>query len=102
MDSLNVADAETAAYQDGKRAGLAIAALTIAIVAFINLLNVEKSIVAIVLAALSLRGATHGAMRQWARSAVAIAIVHIILLAVLVTVYHNVLLEVFRLLQKLS
>lgn len=102
-NSLNASAAETAAYQDGKRAGLAIAALAMAIIAFINLLNVEKSLLAIVLAMFALRGAaTSRVVRQWAQTAVVIAIGHIIILLVLVAVYRTVFVELFRLLQKLS
>jgi hypothetical protein len=102
-DSLNASAAEIAAYQDGKRAGLAIAALGLAIVAYINLLNIEKSLPAIVLAGLALRGAaTYGFARRWGQSALVIAAAHLILLAVLVSVYHNVFVQLFRLLQKLS
>lgn len=100
-DSPDTSAARIAAYQDGKRAGLAIAALAIAILAFIDLLNVEKSILAIVLAILALRGTTdHGVVRRWARSAIVIAIVQVIALAVLITIYHSVFVQVFRLLQK--
>ena len=99
----NASAAQIAAYQDGKRAGLAIAALALAVVAFINLLNLEKSLLAIVLAILSLQGAaTYGVARKWARAALVIAIAHIVLLTVLVTLYRSVFIELFRLLQKLS
>ena len=66
-----------AAYQDGRRLGLATAALALSIVAFINLLGIEKSILAIVLALLAMQGALPGAgVLRRGRIALVLAVVH--------------------------
>ncbi len=48
------------AFDDGRRAGLAIAALSLSLVAFLNLLGTEKAILAIVLGLLARRGSRPG------------------------------------------
>ena len=47
-------------YEDGRRAGLAVAAFALAITAFVNLLGLEKSLLAGVLAILALQGRMPG------------------------------------------
>ena len=56
----HTADREGAARRRGRSEGLATAALAVGAVAFLNLLGVEKGILAIVLAVLSLRNAPAG------------------------------------------
>jgi hypothetical protein len=80
--------AEAAAYRDGWRAGLALGALAIAIVAFVNLLSLEKSILAIVLASIAIGGAS-GQARSRARIAMAIAVLHLTVAAVAFALLHD-------------
>ena len=90
-------------YQNGKREGLALAAFALAIVAFINLLGFEKSLLAGVLAIMALRrGGTDLRAPRWAKPAVAIAIVHIMTVATVVVLFRDKLSQLFLLLHKLS
>ena len=92
-----------AAYDEGRRAGLAAAALALSIVAFVNLLGMEKSILAAVLALVALRGAIPGAaLRRRARVALAFALVHVITVVTLVVHFRDKFGELLRLLHKLS
>jgi hypothetical protein len=96
-----VSVAERAAYREGQRAGLAVAALAVAIVAFLQLLGVEKSLLAVVLGALSLRGAaTRGPLRSWGRAAIIVGIVHVVLVIVLLIVFHDTFVQLLHLLRK--
>ena len=59
------------AREDGRRQGLAIAALALALVSFLNLLGGEKSVLAIVLAVSAMSGSVSTQIRR--RSLIAIA-----------------------------
>ena len=98
---LSPTDPVEAAYQEGRRAGLAMAALAVGAVAFLNLLSAEKSILAIVLAALALKGA-RGAARQQGWLAIALAIVQITLVVIVLALFHDKLIQLLHILQKLS
>ena len=90
-------------YQEGQRRGLAIAALGVALVGFFSLLNFEKSLLAILLAVLALRGATKSESAYgWGRIAIVIAVVNIILVVTLLVIFHNTLADLLRLLQTLG
>ncbi len=90
-------------YQEGQRRGLAIAALGVALIGFFNLLNFEKSLLAILLAVLALRGATKSESAYgWSRIAIVIAVVNIILVVTLLVIFHNSLADLLRLLQTLG
>ena len=90
-------------YQDGKREGLALAAFALAIVAFINLLGIEKSLLAGVLAILALQSGSTGLRApRWAKPAVAIAIVHLMTVVTVVVLLGDKLGQLFLLLHKLS
>jgi hypothetical protein len=94
-----------AAYDEGRRVGLATAALTLSIVAFINLLGLEKSALAIVLASLALVGAspaTAAAIRARVRTAIAIGGVQIVMLLTLLVVFRDRLAQLIHLLQQLG
>lgn len=93
---------DTAAYRQGWRAGLTLGALAIAVAAFINLLSVEKSILAIVLAAVALGGAGPGRARSRARLALVIAAVHLIVVALALIVFHEKLARLLSLMQSLG
>jgi hypothetical protein len=91
-----------AAYDDGRRAGLALGALALAIVAFVNLLSIEKSILAAVLAIVALRGAHRGLAVTRGRLALGLAAAHLFLAAILFTLLRDKLVELFRLLNALG
>src|SRR5476649_1432791 len=93
---------DATAYRQGWRAGLSLGALAIAVVAFINVLSVEKSILAIVLALIALGGAAPGPVRNRGRLAIVIAVAHLILFAVVVVVFHDKLALLLSLFKKLG
>ncbi len=80
-----------ASYQQGFRAGLATAALAIAFVAYIHLMDLEKSILAVTLAGLALRGAVPAGAtaRRRGRLAIIVAALHVVLFIVLVTIFRD-------------
>lgn len=90
------------AYEEGRRAGLAIAALALAILSFINLLGVEKSILALVLAVIAMYGAGGQDARRWGRLAVVLAAVHIVAFAAVIVLFHQKLGQLILLLHKLG
>lgn len=91
------------AYEEGRRAGLATAALALSITAFINLLGVEKSLLAIVLAVLALRGTVQArtALRR-GRAALVLAVVHVVVFAAALVLFHRQLGQLIHLLQQLG
>jgi hypothetical protein len=98
-----VEDPANGAYERGRRVGLATGALALSIVAFINLLGLEKSILGAMLALLALRGgASLAEITGRARFALVIAVVHIITVVAVLVVFHDKLLQLLRLLAKLA
>lgn len=92
-----------AAYDAGRRTGLAIAALATSAVAFISLLGLEKAILAYVLAILAIRGMpARSQARRWGIAAIVVTIVYLVTFAVIVAVFHEQLAELMRLLQQLG
>ncbi len=92
-----------AAYEAGRRAGLALAALALSITAFINLLGLEKSVLAIVLAVTALAGAGPGRrLAGFGRAAIIIAAIHVVTLVTVLAVFHERLAELIRLLRQLG
>jgi hypothetical protein len=89
--------AEAAAYRQGWRAGLALAALAMAVAAFINMFGFEKPILAIVLGLVALHGATPGPARRRARLAITIAAAHALLLISVIILFHDKLARLFSL-----
>ncbi len=103
MSTMPQTDPIYAAYQRGRRMGLATGALALSVVAFVNLLGMEKSILAGVLALLALQGAAPAAdLIRRGRIALAIAVVHILTVIFLLVVFHDKLLQLLHLLQKLG
>jgi hypothetical protein len=91
------------AYQEGRRLGLATGALALSVVAFVNMLGIEKSVLAGVLALLSLQGARPVAsVLRRGRAALAIAAVHAVTIVTVLILFHDKLLQLIHLLQKLS
>jgi hypothetical protein len=96
-------DPANAAYERGRAMGLATGALSLSVVAYVNLLSLEKSILAIVLAWLALRAAARvgGALGR-GRLALLIAGVHVVTVVTVVVVFHDKLLHLLHLFQQLS
>lgn len=105
MPETTTIETETAeqAYQRGRRVGLATGAIALAVIAYVNLLGVEKSLLAVVLAIAALRG---GAMSSIARTrgriALALASLHALTVVVVVVLFHQKLTELLRQLVRLS
>jgi hypothetical protein len=94
---------EPSDYQAGVRAGLATSALAVACVAFINLLGVEKPLLAFVLAAMAVRGGVAPAsVRSRARMAAFLGGGQLILLGILLVVFHERLAALVSALEKLG
>jgi hypothetical protein len=94
--------ADGAAYRQGWRAGLALGALAVAVSAFINVLSIEKSLLAIALALVALRGADAGPARKRGRLALGIAAAHLALAAFVLVVFHDKLARLLSLMQSLG
>jgi hypothetical protein len=92
-----------AAYHSGRRVGLATAALALSATSYINLLGAEKSILAIVLAALAMQGADAVPV-AWSRgrTAIVIAAVHLVVIVAVLALFHDKLSELIHLLRRLS
>jgi hypothetical protein len=101
-------DGETAgptvarAWAAGRREGLAIAALALGLVAFLNLLGAEKSLLALVLAGLALSGGGAGRARRRAWLAIGLAALHLVTIAVVLVVFRDKLGELLGLLRTLG
>ncbi len=93
---------DVSAYGDGWRAGLAAGALAIAVVAFINVLSIEKSLLAAALAMIAMRGAGAGPARGRARLALGVAIAHLAFAAAVLILFHDKLSQLLHLLQSLG
>jgi len=93
----------TKAFQEGRRLGLATAALALSITGFVNLLGVEKAILAGVLALMALQGsATSRAIFFRSRTALMLAAIYLLTIAAVCIVFQDKLLQLLRLLQKLG
>lgn len=90
------------AYDDGRRAGLALGALALAVVAFVNLLSLEKSILAAALAIIALRGARGGVAVIRGRLALGIAAAHMVVAVILFSLFRDKLTELVHLLKTLG
>lgn len=96
-------DLYSEAFREGKRAGMALAAIASGAVAFISLLGIEKAVLAIVLAVLALRGAAaKSRTRRLAFVAVGLAVLYIVTFAVVMILFYDKLGELIRLLQQMS
>ena len=92
MSTTQTTQTETpeAAYQRGRRVGLAAAALALAVIAYVNLLGIEKSLLAVVLAAVALKGVSLSRIVQTrTRIALALAALHAIAVVVIVVMYGD-------------
>jgi hypothetical protein len=92
-----------AAFDAGRRAGLAIAAVALGVVTFLSLLGLEKAGLAIILGVLALRGRTAAvATRRLAMTAIGLGTLFVLTVAVLLAVYWDRLARFLVELQKLS
>ena len=91
--------ADSPAYHAGRRDGLALGALALALVAFINVLSVEKSILAVVLAILALKAAPGSSRVNWA---LGVAGLHIVTWVAVLVLFHDKLGQLLKLLQQLG
>jgi hypothetical protein len=86
-----------AAYDRGRRVGLATAALALSVVAYINLFGIEKSLLAIALGVAAIKGVTlSNAARTRTLMAFALASVHAITVIVIAVVYADKLADFAR------
>jgi hypothetical protein len=101
-------------YRAGRREGLALSALAMALVAFINVLSLEKALLAAGLALLALRAspiAPPGRKAQGvlgivldhkAQWALGIALVYVVSWVALIVIFHEKFARLFQLLQQLG
>jgi len=93
----------TEAYHAGRRVGFGISALTLALVAFLSMLGVEKAILAVVLGVLAIRGSGPGTQaRRLGVAAISIGVVFILALVVGLIVFWGQLMEFVQMLNRLS
>jgi hypothetical protein len=79
-----------AAYERGRSVGFATAAVALAVVAYVNLLGIEKSLLAIALAIVALKRISPPTfVRTRIRVALALATVHALTVAVIVVVFAD-------------
>ena len=91
------------AFDDGRRAGLATAALALSIVAFFSLLGAEKALLAIALGVLARRGSQPGsAGRRLATVAIGIASVFLVSIPFILVMFWNELVGLVNYFRQLS
>ena len=95
-------DPLTSALLRGRREGLAIAAVTVGCVAFVNLLGAEKAILAVVLGSFALRGLPAGIARGRALTAIGLGAAHVAILLTLLTLYHEAASQLIQYLKDLA
>lgn len=91
-----------AAYREGRLDGLAIGALMVAALAWINLLSFEKSLFAVVLACIVVSRGASGSARRRAGWAIGIALAHLVTVASVLVVFHDKLARLLELLGRLG
>ena len=100
---LTASTATDDAYDAGWRMGLASAALALSVVAFFNLVGLEKSVLALVLAVISVRGAPAAfAARRRGTPAIWIGAVHIATIIVGLVLMRGKLWHLIQLLHQLN
>lgn len=87
---------------DGRRQGLAIAALAASLVAYLNLLGAEKSILAIVLATIAMSGSGSRQVRRRSLAAIGLSLIHIATVAAVLILFWDELGELVQLLSRLG
>lgn len=98
---IEIANAQ--AFADGRRAGLATAALALSLVSFFSLLGAEKALLAIALGVLARRGSHPGsAGRRLATVAIGIATVFLVSIACVLILFWEELVDVVNYFRHLS
>ena len=93
----------TQAFDAGRRAGLATAAMALSLVAFLSLLGAEKAILAIALGVLALRGSQPGsAGRRLATVAIVVASAFLVSITFILIMFWNELVGLVAHLRQLS
>ena len=87
---------------EGRRQGLAIAALALGLVSFVNLLGAEKSILAIVLAVIAMSGSNVRVVRHRAMFAIGLSVLQIVTILVVLLLFRDQLGQLIGLLRKLG
>ncbi len=95
-------DPEYAALLQGRREGMATAALAAGCVAFVNLLGAEKALLAVTLAVLALGGLSAGAARGRALAALGLGAAYVATLVTVLILYHEKLGHLLQLLKDLA
>jgi len=90
------------AREDGRRQGLAIAALALGLISFLNLLGAEKSILAIVLAVVAMSGSGSKSVRRRSSIAIGLAVLHIVTIAVVLVLFQDELGQLIQFLHTLG
>lgn len=90
------------ARDNGRREGFAIAALALALISFLNLLSLEKSILAIVLAVTAMSGPASRRVKRRSLIALGLAVLHIVTIAVVLVLFRDELGQLIQLLHKLG
>jgi len=86
----------------GRREGLAVAALALGLVSFLNLLGAEKAILALVLGFAGLSGATDPHVRTRAFLAIGLGIAYLVTIVVVLVMFREQLRELIGLLHTLG
>jgi len=102
MPIANETPADAAAAARGRSQAYATAALVAGCVAFINLLGAEKALLAIVFAALALRGSLSRAGRTRAWIAIGLGVLQPITLIAVLLIFHDKAARLFLLLKDLG
>jgi hypothetical protein len=95
-------ETELAALHQGRGEGLALAALSVGIVAFINLVGAEKGILAVVLGVLATRRAVSSPTRRRGRIAVILGVVQLVTVVGVLIVFREKIAQLLDLLRTLS
>jgi hypothetical protein len=91
------------AHKDGYRLGLATAALAMSAVAFVNMLGIEKSVLAAVLALLAMQGAKPlDQLLRRGKAALLLSALYAVTIVTVLVLYHEKLSELIQLMQKLG
>lgn len=90
------------ALRRGRSEGFAIAAVALGALSFIQLLGMEKALLAIVLAILALRGAQSPRARRQGWTAIALGAAYIAVTATALILFRDRFAELIRLLQSLG
>jgi hypothetical protein len=89
----------------GQKYAYATIALLLGIASFVNLLGMEKAILAIIFARLALKSEPPPALknrREWGQAGLVLGVLQVVLISVLIIIFRNELREVLELLLRLQ